>query len=60
MLELKKKENHIVAIGGRVLNFISLSDDLTNARQNVHNNLNKLDWDKGFYRRDIAFKVINK
>jgi phosphoribosylamine--glycine ligase len=56
----EKKENHIVAIGGRVLNFISLSDDLTNARQNIHNNLNKLDWDKGFYRRDIAFKVINK
>ena len=56
----EKKENHIVAIGGRVLNFISLSDDLTNARQNIHNNLNKLNWDKGFYRRDIAFKVINK
>ncbi len=56
----EREENHIVAIGGRVLNFISLSDDLNNARQNIHNNLKKLDWNKGFYRRDIGFKVINK
>ena len=56
----KKKENSIVAIGGRVLNFISLSDDLTDARQNIHKNLEKLDWNKGFYRKDIAFKVIDK
>ena len=56
----EKKENHIVAIGGRVLNFISLSDDLTNARKNIHDNLKKLDWNGGFYRKDIAFKVIDK
>ena len=56
----EKKENNIVAVGGRVLNFISLSDDLTDARQNIHNNLEKLDWNKGFYRKDIAFKVIDK
>ena len=56
----KKKENDIVAVGGRVLNFISLSENLTNARQNILNNLKKLDWNKGFYRKDIAFKVINK
>jgi len=54
----KKKE--IFAIGGRVLNFISLSNELINARINIHNNLNKLDWSEGFYRKDIAFKVINK
>jgi len=56
----EKKENNIFAVGGRVLNFISLSDDLTDARQNIHNNLEKLDWNKGFYRKDIAFKVIDK
>ena len=56
----EKKENSIVAIGGRVLNFISLSDDLTDARQNIHKNLEKLDWNKGFYRKDIAFKVIDR
>ncbi len=56
----KIKENEIFAVGGRVLNFISLSDNLTNARKNIHNNLKKLDWDKGFYRKDIAFKIIDK
>ena len=56
----RKRENEILAIGGRVLNFISLSDDLKNSRQNIHENLKRLDWKKGFYRKDIAFKVINK
>ncbi|WP_440697789.1 phosphoribosylamine--glycine ligase [Candidatus Pelagibacter sp. HIMB1709] len=56
----EKKENNILAVGGRVLNFISLSDDLTDARKNIHENLKKLDWNKGFYRKDIAFKVIDK
>jgi len=56
----RKKEDEILAIGGRVLNFISLSDDLKNSRQNIHENLKKLDWKKGFYRKDIAHKVINK
>ncbi len=54
------KNNEIFSIGGRVLNFISLSDELVNARSSIHSNLNKLDWNKGFYRRDIAFKVIDK
>tara|TARA_B100002051_G_C16686829_1_gene613112 strand:- start:243 stop:1508 length:1266 start_codon:yes stop_codon:yes gene_type:complete len=56
----KKENNEILAIGGRVLNFISLSNNLTSARKNVLENLNKLDWDKGFFRKDIAFKVIDK
>jgi phosphoribosylamine--glycine ligase len=43
-----------------VLNFISLSDEFKNSRQNIHENLKKLDWKKGFYRKDIAYKVISK
>ncbi len=56
----KKQDGEIYATGGRVLNFIALSDDLNKARRKVHGNLIKLNWDKGFYRRDIGFKVINK
>ena len=56
----KKHNNKIYAIGGRVLNFISLSENFAVCRKNIHNNLNKLNWDKGFYRKDIGFKVINK
>jgi phosphoribosylamine--glycine ligase len=55
----KKENNKIYATGGRVLNFISLSDDFLQARDKVHEYINKLDWSGGFYRRDIGFKVIN-
>ena len=43
-----------------MLNFISLSEDLSSARENIHDNLIKLSWNEGFYRKDIAFKVIGK
>jgi phosphoribosylamine---glycine ligase len=56
----KKNENEIVAVGGRVLNFISLSNDLSIARKNIHKNLKKLNWNEGFYRKDIGFKVIDQ
>ena len=56
----KKENDEILAIGGRVLNFISLSNNLISARKSVIENLNKLEWDKGFFRKDIAFKVIDK
>ena len=56
----KNYDNEIMAIGGRVLNFISLSDDFSVARKNIHNNLEKLNWNMGFYRKDIAFKVIDQ
>ena len=54
----KKKNNKIYAIGGRVLNFVSLSNDFKNARENIIKNLSNLDWSSGFYRRDIGHKVI--
>ncbi len=56
----KKEDNKIYAVGGRVLNFISLSNSYFNARKNIHENLEKLNWEKGFYRSDIGYKVINK
>ena len=55
----KKENDKIYAIGGRVLNFISLSDDFLQAREEVHQSIKKLDWGNGFYRKDIGFKVID-
>ena len=55
----KNNDKKIFATGGRVLNFISLSDDFNICRKNIYNNLNKLNWDKGFFRKDIGYKVIN-
>ena len=50
----------IYAIGGRVLNFVSLSKNLKSARKNIIHNIEKLNWSGGFYRKDIGFKVIDK
>ena len=47
-------------MGGRVLNFVTISDDLTLARENIMQNLEKLNWSGGFYRKDIGYKVIDK
>ena len=54
-----KEHNKIISIGGRVLNFVSLSDNFKEARKNVIDNINILNWDKGFYRKDIGYKVID-
>ena len=48
------------SVGGRVLNFISLSDEFLKARENINKYLTKLNWTGGFYRKDIGYKVINK
>jgi phosphoribosylamine---glycine ligase len=55
----KRDGDEIYAIGGRVLNFISLSDNFLTARNEIHQNLKKLNWNEGFYRSDIGFKVID-
>ena len=55
----KEVNKKIFAVGGRVLNFISLSKTFDEARKNVHNNLKKLNWANGFYRKDIGHRVID-
>jgi len=54
----QKKNDRIYAIGGRVLNFVSLSDNFNDAKKNLLNNLTILNWQKGFFRKDIGYKVI--
>ena len=53
-----ENDKKIYAVGGRVLNFVSLSDDFKNSKNNIERNLYKLNWDGGFYRKDIGYKVI--
>ena len=53
-----KIENYkTYAIGGRVLNFISLDDNFNIIKKNVYSNLEKLNWKNGFYRKDIGYKT---
>ena len=52
------KDGKVYAVGGRVLNFVSLSDKFSDAKNNIIKNLNRLNWLGGFYRKDIGYKVI--
>ncbi len=56
----KISDNKIFAIGGRVLNFVSVSNNYLNCRKEAINLIEKLEWKNGFYRSDIGFKVIDK
>ena len=53
-----KHKEKIYAIGGRVLNFVSVSDNFIDAKKRITKNINKLNWAGGFYRKDIGYKVI--
>ena len=57
-MQAQKKGNKLYSVGGRVLNFISISDNFAKAKENIIKNLNTLNWSDGFYRRDIGYKVI--
>ena len=54
----KKENKKIYAIGGRVLNFVTLSENFSHARENILKKLDKLNWRGGFYRKDIGYKAI--
>ena len=54
------RESKTYAVGGRVLNFVSLSENLSLARAQIINKLVKLNWSEGFYRKDIGYKVIKE
>ncbi len=56
----KKENDKIYAIGGRVLNFVSLSEDFIHAKERIIDNIKKIKWQGGFYRKDIGYKVIKK
>ena len=55
-----KKESKIYSGGGRVLNFVSLSNEFKDCRKNSIGLINKLNWSNGFYRKDIGYKVIDQ
>ena len=43
-----------------MLNFVSISDDLKVSRETVIEEIEKLSWKNGFYRKDIGFRIIDK
>ena len=53
-------DNKVYATGGRVLNFVSISDNLKKSRESIINEIENLRWSNGFYRKDIGFRIIDK
>ena len=54
------KGNEIFSNGGRVLNFVSLSNSFKSSRERAIKQIEKLNWKNGFFRKDIGFKIIDK
>mgnify|MGYP001344023398 FL=1 len=50
--------NHIVSNGGRVLNMTSMGNNYYKIRKKIILNIKKLNWSKGFFRKDIGWRVI--
>ncbi|MDC3161129.1 hypothetical protein OA522_02065 [Candidatus Pelagibacter sp.] len=55
----KKKDKKVYANGGRVLNFVCISNNYKSSRDKVIKEIENLNWDNGFYRRDIGYKIID-
>ena len=55
-----EKNNKVFSNGGRGLNITSLAKSLPEARENSLNNLKIINWDDGFFRKDIGWRVIKK
>jgi phosphoribosylamine--glycine ligase len=54
----KNLNSKIFSNGGRVLNFVVLSKEFKQNRLNAIKLINQINWNNGFYRKDIGFKVI--
>ena len=54
----KYLNNNIVSNGGRVLNVTCLGKSFLSIRKKILKIIKKINWKKGFYRRDIGWRVI--
>ena len=55
-----EKNGSIVNNGGRVLGVTALGNTVQEAQQTVYKALENLDWDGGFYRKDIGYRAIKR
>ena len=56
----KIKNSKVYSNGGRVLNFVMKSKNLKQSRNNLIKVIEDLNWENGFFRKDIGFKIIEK
>ena len=51
--------DEVFSNGGRVLNFVCVSEDFLKARKKILDLMKQLSWENGFYRKDIGYKAID-
>ena len=52
------KNSKVYSNGGRVLNFVTKSKNLKESRNDLINLINDLNWENGYFRKDIGFKIF--
>ena len=55
----KLKKGELVSNGGRVLNITVIGNKFNIIRKKIISIIKKINWQKGFYRKDIGWRVIN-
>tara|TARA_Y100001970_G_scaffold288792_1_gene417071 strand:- start:8132 stop:9397 length:1266 start_codon:yes stop_codon:yes gene_type:complete len=56
----KLNKSKIFSNGGRVLNFVVISNEFKKSREKAIEIIKKINWTNGFFRKDIGFKVIDQ
>ena len=56
----KNEGKKIISNGGRVLNFVVKSKSFKENRNRAINLIKQINWENGFFRKDIGYKVIDK
>ena len=56
----EEKNGKVLTKGGRVLNVTAVGDSIEGAIKNVYDNIEKISFDKMFFRKDIAHRAINR
>ena len=54
----QEKNSKIYSNGGRVLNFVIKSEEFKKSRDRAIHLIDKINWENGFCRKDIGYKVI--
>jgi len=50
----------LVSNGGRVLGVTALADDVLKAQTLAYESVDKIEWPKGFCRRDIGYRAVER
>ena len=56
----KAEEGKILANGGRVLGVTATAPDLAEAQKRAYEAAGKIEWEDGYYRRDIGWRALKK